>query len=85
VLEQLEKEFSREETEEMVREGDRVRVVPHEVSPPTRKYASQRGYVTMPSPGTCGPQLFVQLDNNPEGIDTAFEEDNLEEISPLED
>jgi hypothetical protein len=29
--------------------------------------------------------LFVQLDNNPESIDTAFEENDLEEISPLED
>jgi hypothetical protein len=87
VLEELEKEFSQEEekTEAMIREGDRVRVVPHEVSPPTQKYASQKGYVTMTSPGTYGPQLFVQLDNNPEGIDTAFEEDDLEEISPLED
>jgi hypothetical protein len=66
-------------------EGDRVRVVPHEVSPPTQKYASQKGCVTMNSPGTYGPQLFVQLKNNPEGIDTAFEEDDLEEISPLED
>jgi len=86
-LEGLENEFSQEEeeTEAMIREGDRVRVVPHEVSPPTRKYASQKGYVTMISPGNYGPQLFVQLDNNPEGIDTAFEEDDLEEISPLED
>ena len=68
----------------MIREGDRVRVVPHEISPPTRKYASQKGYVTMTSPGNYGVQLFVQLDNNPEGIDTPFEEDDLEEISPLE-
>jgi hypothetical protein len=29
--------------------------------------------------------LFVQFDNNAEGIDTAFEENDLEEISPLED
>jgi hypothetical protein len=86
VLEELEKVFSQEEkTEAMIREGDRVRVIPHEVSPPTQKYASQKGYVTMTSPGTYGAQLFVQLDNNPDGIDTAFEEDDLEEISPLED
>jgi hypothetical protein len=85
VLEDLEKVFSQEETEAMVREGNRVRVVPHEASPPTQKYASQKGYVKMTSPGTYGPQLFVQLDNNPEGIDTAFEENDLEEISPLED
>ena len=85
MLEELEKVFSQEETEAMIRAGDLVRVVPHEVSPPTRKYASQKGYVTMTSPGTYGPQFFVRLDNNPEGIDTAFEEDDLEEISPLED
>ena len=69
----------------MVREGDRVRVVPHETSPPTQKYARQKGYVTMTSPSVYGPQLFVQLDNNPDGIDTAFEENDLEEIPPLED
>jgi len=69
----------------MIGEGDRVRVIPHEVSPPTQKYPRQKGYVTMTSPGTYGRQLFVQLDNNPEGIDTAFEEDDLEEVSPLED
>jgi hypothetical protein len=84
--EELEKGFSQEEeTEAMIREGDRVRVVPHKISPPTRKYASQKGYVTMTSPGNYGVQLFVQLDNNPEGIDTAFEEGDLEEISPPED
>jgi len=69
----------------MIGEGDRVRVVPNETSPPTQKYAMQRGYVTMSTPSVYGPQLFVQLDNNPEGIDTAFEEDDLEEIPPLED
>ena len=69
----------------MIREGDRVRVVPHEASPPTQKYASQKGYVTMSTPSVYGPQLFVQLDNNPEGIDTAFEEDDLGEIAPLEE
>jgi hypothetical protein len=69
----------------MIQEGDRVRVVPHKASPPTQKYARQKGYVTMTSPGTYGSLLFVQLDNNPEGIDTAFEEDDLEEVPPLED
>ena len=72
MLEELEKVFSQEEekTEAMIREGDRIRVIPHEVSPPTQKYASQKGYVTMTSPGTYGPQLFVQLDNNPDGATT---------------
>jgi hypothetical protein len=69
----------------LIREGERVRVVPREASPPTQKYAGQKGYVTMSLPSIYGPQLFVQLDNNPDGIDTAFEEEDLEEVSPLED
>jgi hypothetical protein len=69
----------------MIREGDRVRVVPREPSPPAHKYAKQKGYVTMTSPSIYGPLLFVQLDNNPDGIDMAFEEVNLEEVPPLED
>ena len=39
----------------------------------------------MTSPSIYGPLLFVQLDNNPDGIDIAFEEVNLEEVPPLED
>jgi hypothetical protein len=69
----------------MIREGDRVRVVPREPSPLAQKYAKQKGYVTMTSPSIYGPLLFVQLDNNPDGIDMAFEEVNLEEVPPLED
>jgi hypothetical protein len=68
----------------MIREGDRVRVVPRETSPPTQKYGSQKGYVTMILPSIYGQQLFVQLDTNPDGVDTAFEEEDLEEVSPLE-
>jgi hypothetical protein len=79
------KSSQEEKVEAMIREGDRVRVVPHEASPPTQKYASQKGYVTMTSPSVYGPLLFVQLDNNPDGVDTAFEENDLEEIPPLED
>jgi hypothetical protein len=52
----------------MIREGDRVKVVSREASPPTRRYASQKRYVTMTSPSIYGPLLFVQLDNNPDGI-----------------
>ncbi len=69
----------------MIREGERVKVVSREVSPPTHKYAGQKGYVTMTSPSIYGPVLFVQLDSNPDGIDTAFEEEDLEGLSPLED
>jgi hypothetical protein len=68
----------------MIREGDRVRVVRREASPPTQKYANQKGHVTMTLPSIYGPLVFVQLDNNPDGIDTAFEEEDLEEVSPLE-
>jgi siroheme synthase (precorrin-2 oxidase/ferrochelatase) len=69
----------------LIREGERVRVVPREVSPPTHKYAGRKAYVTMTSPSIYGPVLFVQLDKNPDGIDTAFEEEDLEEVPPLED
>ncbi len=69
----------------MIRKGERVKVIAREVSPSTQKYAGHKGYVTMTSPSIYGPVLFVQLDNNPEGIDTAFEEDDLEEVPPLED
>ena len=69
----------------MIREGDRVRVVPREPSAPAQKYANQKGYVMMTSPSIYGPLLFVQLDNNPDGIDMAFEEVNLEEGPPLKD
>jgi hypothetical protein len=69
----------------MIREGERVKVVAREVSPATHKYAGQKGYVTMISPSICGPLLIVQLDNNPDGIDTAFEEADLKEVPPLED
>jgi hypothetical protein len=69
----------------MIREGDRVRVVPREPSAPAQKYANQKGFVTITSPSIYGPLLFVQLDNNPDGIDMAFEEVNLEEVPPLKD
>jgi hypothetical protein len=69
----------------MIREGERVKIIPREVSPPTHKYAGQKGYVTMITPSMYGPLLFVQLDSNPTGVDTAFEEDDLEEVPPLED
>jgi len=74
-----------EEVEAMIREGERVRVVPREASPPTQKYAGQKGYVTMTTPSIYGPLLFVQLDENPAGIDTAFEEGDLEELPPWDD
>jgi hypothetical protein len=85
VLERSERKFSQKEgLRAMIREGERVKVIAREVSPPTHKYAGQKGYVTMTSPTIYGPLFFVHLDNNPDGIDTAFEEDDLEEVPPLE-
>ena len=69
----------------MIREGDRVRVVPREESPPSKKYAGQRGVVTMTSPSVYGPLLYVQIDGNPEDVDTGFREDDLEEVWEWED
>jgi hypothetical protein len=40
---------------------------------------------TMSAPSIYGPLLFVQLDNKPAGIDTAFEEGELEELLLWED
>ena len=64
----------------MIREGDRVRVVLREESPPSKKYAGQSGVVTMSSPSVYGPLLFVQMDGNPDDVDTGFREDDLEEV-----
>jgi hypothetical protein len=64
----------------MIREGDRVRVVLREESPPSKKYAGQTGVVTMSSPSVYGPLLFVQIDGNPDDVDTGFREDDLEEV-----
>ena len=69
----------------MVREGDHVRVVPREESPPSKKYAGQTGVVTMTSPSVYGPLLFVQMDGNPADVDTGFREDDLEEVPEWED
>jgi hypothetical protein len=69
----------------MIREGDRVRVLPREASPPSMKYASQTGVVTMISPSVYGPLLFVQIDGNPDDVDTGFSEDDLEEVQEWED
>jgi hypothetical protein len=69
----------------MIREGDRVRVVLREESPPSPKYAGQTGVVTMTSPSVYGPLLFVQMDGNPDDVDTGFREDDLEEVPEWED
>ena len=64
----------------MIREGDRVRVVLRDESPPSKKYAGQSGVVTMSSPSVYGTLLFVQMDGNPDDVDTGFREDDLEEV-----
>jgi hypothetical protein len=69
----------------MIREGDRVRVVLREGSPPSKKYAGLSGVVTTTSPSVYGPLLFVQMDENPEDVDTGFREDDLEEVQEWED
>jgi hypothetical protein len=69
----------------MIREGARVRVRPREASPPSWKYAGQTGVVTMTSPSVYGPLLFVQMDGNPDDVDTGFREDDLEEVTEWED
>ena len=69
----------------MIREGDRVRIVPREESPPSKKYAGQTGVVTMTSPSVYWPLLFVQMDGNPEDVDTGFRRDDLEEVWEWED
>ena len=68
----------------MIREGDRVRVHPREKSPPSQKYAGQTGIVTTTSPSVYGPLVFVQMDENPEDVDTGFREDDLEEVPELD-
>ena len=69
----------------MIREGDRVRVVLREESPPSKKYAGQTGVVTTTSPSVYGTLLFVQMDGNPDDVDTGFREDDLEEVQERED
>lgn len=68
----------------MIEEGDRVRVIPHEESPPSLKYAGQTGLVTMTCPSVNGPLLFVHMDGNPRGVDTGFCEGDLEEVQEWE-
>ncbi len=39
----------------------------------------------MTSPSVYGPLLYVQIDGNPEDVDTGFREDDLEEVWEWED
>lgn len=60
----------------MIREGAPVRVVARETSPPAIKYA---GHVTTTSPSLYATIFFVQLDEAPDGVHTAFGEQDLVE------
>jgi hypothetical protein len=41
--------------------------------------------VTTTSPSAYGTLLFVQMDGNPDDVDTGFREDDLEEVWEWED
>jgi hypothetical protein len=61
----------------MIREGAPVRVVARETSPPALKYAGHAGRVAKTSPSLYSTIFFVQLDANPDGVHTAFDEQDL--------
>ncbi len=63
----------------MIREGAPVRVVARETSPPAVKYAGHTGRVSMASPSLYATIFFVQLDGAPDGVHTAFDEQDLVE------
>jgi hypothetical protein len=63
----------------MIREGAPVRVVARETSPPAIKYAGHTGHVTTTSPSLYATIFFVQLDEAPDGVHTAFDEQDLVE------
>lgn len=54
-----------------------MRVVARETSPPAVKYAGHTGRVATTSPSLYETIFFVQLDEDPEGVHTAFEERDL--------
>ena len=69
----------------MIEEGDRVRVVAREKSPPSLKYAGQRGIVAMTTPSVYGPLFYVHIDGNPGGVETGFSEEDLQEVQEWEE
>jgi hypothetical protein len=62
----------------VITQGDLVRVSAREQSPPSVKYDGHVGRVTTISPSIYGELFFVQMDGNPAGVDTAFEQQDLE-------
>jgi hypothetical protein len=66
---------SNDPAEILVEVGDRVRVRTEGGSPAARKYAGEKGLVTMISPGLEGIVLDVRIDGN--RFDTVLEEGDL--------
>ena len=64
----------------MIAEGALVKVVAREQSPPSVKYDGHTGRVTTTSPSVYGTLIFVQMDGNLVGVDTAFDRQDLEEV-----
>lgn len=67
----------------MISEGALVKVVAREQSPPSVKYDGHIGRVTTTSPGVYGTLYFVQMDANLAGVDTAFDQQDLEALQGL--
>jgi hypothetical protein len=57
-----------------------VRVVAREQSPPSVRYADRTGRVALAAPGLYEPVVFVQLDDRPDGVHTAFSQRDLVEV-----
>ena len=68
----------------MIAEGALVRVVAREQSPPSVKYDGHVGRVTTTSPSVYGMLFFVQMDTNLAGVDTAFDQQDLEVLEVVQ-
>ena len=55
-------------------------MVAREQSPPSVKYEEHVGRVTTISPSVYGMLFFVQMDINLAGVDTAFDQQDLEVV-----
>jgi hypothetical protein len=70
----------------MIREGDRVRVLLREQSPPSQKYAAQSGVVTMTSPSVCTvlSSSSKWMETPTRCRDRLHREDDLQEVQEWE-
>lgn len=64
----------------MIAEGVLVKVSAREQSPPSIKYDGHIGRVITTAPSIYGTLLFVQMDDNLVGVDTAFDQQDLEVV-----